>query len=81
MAERAFLRGLGGGCQMPIAAHATLKGGELRLEGLVAQRDGQRIIRDELIGASAEPESLGAELSRRVLEKGGALLEMTNHHR
>jgi len=81
MAERAFLRGLGGGCQMPIAAHATLKGGELRLEGLVARRDGQRIVRDEIIGASAEPETLGAELSRRVLEKGGALLEMTNHHR
>lgn len=47
VAERALLRRLGGGCQVPIAAHGTmLEGGILRLEGLVAALDGARVIRD-----------------------------------
>jgi hydroxymethylbilane synthase len=73
-AERAFLRGLGGGCQLPIAAHARLAAGELHLEGLVAQRDGKRIIRDTIAGAPAAAEALGAELAERVLRNGGAAL-------
>jgi hydroxymethylbilane synthase len=81
-AERAFLRGLGGGCQLPIAAHATLADGKLRLEGLVAQPDGRRIIRDAIAGAPAEAEALGQELAWRVLQNGGrALLEVTNQSR
>jgi hydroxymethylbilane synthase len=73
-AERAFLRGLGGGCQLPIAAHATLAAGELRLDGLVAQRDGKRIVRDAITGAAADAETLGAQLAERVLTNGGAAL-------
>lgn len=81
-AERAFLRGLGGGCQLPIAAHATLEGGELRLEGLVAQRDGKRIVRDAVAGAANAAEALGAELAERVLRDGGAaLLEAIDQRR
>jgi hydroxymethylbilane synthase len=81
-AERAFLRGLGGGCQLPIAAHATLSDGQLRLEGLVADRLGRRIIRDVIAGAAAAADALGEELARRVLESGGrALLEATNQTR
>ncbi len=79
-AERAFLRGLGGGCQLPIAAHATLTGGEIRLEGLVAQRDGKRIVRDAITGALADAEALGAELAERVLRNGGAALLEAIHH-
>jgi len=81
-AERAFLRGLGGGCQLPIAAHATVANGELHLEGLVAQRDGKLIIRDTIRGASAAAETLGAELAERVLRNGGAaLLEAIDQRR
>jgi hydroxymethylbilane synthase len=80
-AERAFLRGLGGGCQLPIAAHATLGNGALRLEGLVAQPDGKRIIRDTITGAPAAAEALGAELAERVLRDGGAALLEANDQR
>ena len=44
-AERAFLRGLGGGCQFPIAAHARVSEEQLHLEGLVAAPDGSEILR------------------------------------
>jgi hydroxymethylbilane synthase len=47
-AERAFLRGLGGGCQFPIAGHAVVEGQTLQLEGLVAHPTGEEILRDRL---------------------------------
>ena len=50
LAERAFLRGLGGGCQLPIAAHAVLDRDLLILDGLVAKPDGSQIWRDQLSG-------------------------------
>jgi hydroxymethylbilane synthase len=74
MAERALLRRLGGGCQVPIAAHGTvLEGGVLRLEGLVAALDGAEVIRDS-IEADAEPDQLGEALAARLLERGAASL-------
>ena len=69
-AERAFLARLEGGCQVPIAAYATLDGDRLRLEGLVGEVDGSRIIREEICGARNEAEALGRELAERVLEDG-----------
>ena len=44
-AERAFLRALGGGCQTPAAAYATLEGDTLRLRGMVANPDGSGLRR------------------------------------
>jgi hydroxymethylbilane synthase len=74
VAERALLRRLGGGCQVPIAAHGTaLGGGVLRLEGLVAALDGSRVIRDS-VEADAEPDALGEALAGRLLERGAASL-------
>ena len=70
LAERAFLRGLGGGCQLPIAAHAVLDRDLLVLDGLVAKPDGSEIVRDQLSGASDQAEQLGAELSSRLIERG-----------
>ncbi|HYJ46000.1 MAG TPA: hydroxymethylbilane synthase [Pyrinomonadaceae bacterium] len=70
-AERSLLRSLGGGCQLPIAGHALVKGESLRLEGLVAAPSGDTIIRDSIEGAVSEAEQLGNELARRLL-KGGA---------
>src|SRR6185295_2211411 len=61
LAERAFLRTLGGGCQFPIAAHGVVNGQELQLEGLVAKPDGSRILRDILSGSSEQPEELRSE--------------------
>ena len=71
-AERALLRALGGGCQLPIAAHAAADGARLRLEALVAAPSGARVVRDSVEGAPEDAEALGARLARRMLE-GGAL--------
>jgi hydroxymethylbilane synthase len=74
LAERSFLRGLGGGCQFPIAAHATIDDDQLNLDGLVAKPDGSEILRDSLAGTAENAEDLGAALATRLLDKGAALL-------
>lgn len=69
-AERAFLRGLGGGCQFPIAAHATIRGDTLEIHGLVAKPDGSRILRGDMSGAPEDGELIGAALAARLIEQG-----------
>jgi hydroxymethylbilane synthase len=69
-AERAFLRALGGGCQLPIAAHGVVIGTELFLAGLVATRDGKEIVRDQIRAAASDGERLGTELAERLLAQG-----------
>lgn len=71
MAERALLRTLGGGCQLPIAAHAVVSDERLRLDALVAAVAGETIIRDSLEGSIRNAEQVGEELAARLL-KGGA---------
>lgn len=80
-AERAFAGRLGGSCQSPIAAHATLVTGRLRLEGLVAEPDGSRVLRDSMTGDPDDPSSLGTALAERLLTAGaGPLLERLRSH-
>jgi hydroxymethylbilane synthase len=75
-AERAFAHRLGGSCQSPIAAHARLEGQHLRLDGLVAEPDGSRLLRDTASGTIDAPAALGALLAERILAAGaGPLLE------
>lgn len=69
-AERALLRSLGGGCQLPIAAHAVVDRDELRLEGLVAAVDGSLILRDSLTGSISTAEDLGYALANRLMKLG-----------
>lgn len=71
MAERALLHRLQGGCQVPIAAHATLMGSEIVLEGLVASVDGKEVIRDRVKGTVDDPFSVGVQLAERLLARGG----------
>ncbi len=73
LAERAFLRGLGGGCQLPIAAHAVLENDVLLLEGLVAKSDGSQIWRDQLSGPTAEAEQIGSSLAKLLIQRGALL--------
>lgn len=70
-AERAFLARLEGGCQVPIAAYATLSNGQLMMEGLVASVDGKTILRDRVQGSSQEAHTLGVQLAERLLARGG----------
>lgn len=75
LAERAFLRGLGGGCQLPIAAHARFEGELLKLDGLVARPDGSKRVQDSLSGPPDTAEALGASLASTLLARGaGSLL-------
>jgi len=69
-AERALNQTLAGGCQVPIAGHATLHGEELLLRGLVGQPDGQLIVRGEVRGPQADGARLGAELGEQLLRDG-----------
>ena len=69
-AERAFLKELEGGCQVPIAGHACLEGEDLVLNGMVAELDGARLIRDEISGDKERAEEMGMELARRLLQQG-----------
>jgi hydroxymethylbilane synthase len=72
LAERAFLRSLGGGCQFPIAAHAVLSGAVLQLDGLVARPDGSEILRGSSSGT--DPEFLGSQLASQLLAQGAGRL-------
>jgi len=69
-AERALLRALGGGCQLPIAAHATMGGDMLRLEGLVASVSGDQLIRDSADSHVSEAAEIGEKLAARIRERG-----------
>lgn len=68
-AERAFLRGLGGGCAVPVAALGQTAGA-LRLTGLVASADGTRLIR--VYGEGADAQELGKRLANEALARGAA---------
>ena len=74
LAERAFLRGLGGGCQLPIAGHARVEGELLKLDGLVARPDGLKRIQDSLSGSPDKAEDLGTSLAAALLNRGAASL-------
>jgi hydroxymethylbilane synthase len=69
-AERAFLKMLGGGCQVPIAGHARLEGERIILEGIVAELDGSKIMRERMVGSRENPEGIGAALAQKLLSEG-----------
>ncbi len=70
-AERAFLKRLEGGCQVPIAGHAVVENQTVNLEGLVASLDGRCVIRDQIEGPVEESHALGTSLANRLLNAGG----------
>ncbi len=70
-AERAFLRKLGGGCQLPVAAYGVKKEDNLTVTGLMGSLDGRELIKDEVRGPSEDAEVLGTSLAERILSKGG----------
>jgi hydroxymethylbilane synthase len=71
-AERGFLRRLEGGCQVPLAGHATVAGGTVTLQGLVASLDGARVVRGERSGPAADAARIGEALAEELLGKGAA---------
>lgn len=73
-AERSYLRALGGGCRLPIAAFGKIEGKALSLEGLVAAPDGASVCRDKVQGEIAGAEEIGKMLAEMIMEKGGKKL-------
>jgi hydroxymethylbilane synthase len=69
-AERAFLKSLGGGCQVPIAGFARIADGKLQLDGVVASTDGKRICRHSLESDLGQAEALGIRLAESLLAMG-----------
>lgn len=71
LSERAFLRTLGGGCQLPIAAYAVASQNQLNLEGLIADPGGENVVRGKIAGSTSEMENLGSRLAEQLLKRGG----------
>jgi hydroxymethylbilane synthase len=69
-AERALLRELEGGCQIPLGAWARVENGELRLEACVFSADGKEFVRKELCGQAGEAEKVGVRLGQILIEAG-----------
>jgi hydroxymethylbilane synthase len=71
-AERAFLAALGGGCNVPLGAHAVLEDGLIRLRGLVAREDGSELLRGE--GRGPDPDALGRRVAQDLRARGADAL-------
>lgn len=69
-AERALLRELEGGCQIPIGALGVIENGALKLDGMVASLDGSNLIRDSITGDPADADQLGIALANKLKEMG-----------
>jgi hydroxymethylbilane synthase len=69
-AERAFLRELEGGCQVPIGVNTHLDGDNLTLTGMVASLDGQRLIKDTITGTATKAEQIGIQLAQSLRQQG-----------
>jgi hydroxymethylbilane synthase len=69
-AERAFLRELEGGCQVPIGVNTKVEGETLTLTGMVASLDGQKLIKDTISGNCTEAAQLGRQLAIRLRDAG-----------
>ncbi len=70
-AERALLAAVGGGCLVPLGAHAELHGDHLVLDAVLASEDGSQIVRGRMEGPGAKPRELGAALGADLMERGG----------
>jgi hydroxymethylbilane synthase len=69
-AERGVLAALGGGCQVPIGAYATVTGEQLRIAAVVASPDGAELVRGQSEGAVSEAARLGSDLGADLLARG-----------
>ncbi|NDJ24585.1 hydroxymethylbilane synthase [Nostoc sp. B(2019)] len=70
LAERAFLRDLEGGCQVPIGVNTEITGNKLTLTGIVASVDGQKMVKDTVTGEANNAEAVGTELAHLLRQQG-----------
>jgi hydroxymethylbilane synthase len=81
LAERACLRRLEGGCQVPIAVYTEVQpqASSFVLRGLVGAVDGSVVVRDEQQGSADNPEAAGLALAEKLLSQGAADLLSEQH--
>jgi hydroxymethylbilane synthase len=70
-AERSFLQRTGGGCNVPVAAYASLAGSFIEIEGLVASPDGRQVVRASVRGNADAAQDAAARLADDILARGG----------
>jgi hydroxymethylbilane synthase len=76
--ERAFLRCLKGGCQVPLGAYGRIQHNEFLMDGFIGSLDGKTMIRGKIHGEPERAHELGSDLARSLSESGGrAILDMT----
>jgi hydroxymethylbilane synthase len=73
-AERAFLRALGGGCQVPIGVYTSMQQDTLHLRGVVLSPDGKQRLEAEGAANAMDSESLGSSVAQELLSKGAQQL-------
>jgi hydroxymethylbilane synthase len=69
--ERAFLRELQGGCQVPIGAYAWIEGNRIKIKGFISDLEGERFLEGYEEGSLQEAEEVGKRLAQRLLREGG----------
>ena len=69
--ERAFLRELQGGCQVPIGAYAWIEGDRIKIKGFISDLEGERFLEGYEEGSPQEAEEVGKRLAQRLLREGG----------
>jgi hydroxymethylbilane synthase len=74
LCERTILRELEGGCRAPLAAHAWLEDGILRVKAAVFSTDGTEFLAENESGPVGGPETLGRSVARRLLSRGAAAI-------
>ncbi len=80
-AERAMNARLAGGCQVPIAGFAEIRGDEMRLRGIVGSPDGKQTVQGETVGPPAQAVAQGTRLAEELLAQGaGEILSGIEHH-
>jgi hydroxymethylbilane synthase len=79
VAERAVVHALGGGCQMPLGALATVEGQQVEMLGVVASLDGRTFIRASASGIRGNAAAVGEKLARHLLDKGAAEILSSPH--
>ncbi|MEJ7620365.1 MAG: hydroxymethylbilane synthase [Aquificaceae bacterium] len=78
--ERAFLRELQGGCQVPIGAYAWIEGKKLKLKAFISDLEGRKFLEGIEEGDLHQAEQVGKKLAKRLLEEGGKeILEEIYH--
>jgi len=70
-AERAVLAALGGGCQVPIGAYATVEHDRIQLQAVIVSPDGSQVIGLKANGASSDAAIIGHALGNQLLAEGG----------